>query len=330
MDRRRILFISKGVDRASTRYRALQYFGLLERAGWSPQHADAPSGLRECRAVFRAARAADVVVIVRRLFPWPVLMALRRAARRLVFDLDDAVFLNDDGTPSPGRQRRFAAAVRACDHAWAGNRYLADACRAHRPAVTIVPTSIDPAKYDVNPDKPDHAIDLVRIGSSATRKYLDDVMGSLDEAAGSVPQLRLKVIADFQPVAQRIDVRAVRWSADTEATELASSHIGLAPLRDDPWTRGKCGLKVLQYMAAGLPVIAADAGVHPEMIVPGQEGLLVRLPRDWVDGILALARDQQRREAMGRAGRDRVRAAYSIDAAAGTLLASLEALVSSE
>jgi glycosyltransferase involved in cell wall biosynthesis len=320
-ERKRLLFVSKGAESSSTRYRALQFFPLWQAAGFEPSHVTASGGAGALLAMLRLARRADVVVVLRKTFPPPLLWLLRRAARRLVFDFDDAIFCNTDGTPSRTRMARFAAMARACDHVTAGNAFLARHAATFNPAVTVIPTCVDAARYRVEAGKPADALDLVWIGSHSTRKYLAEAMPWLQAAAakvaglrpaGSTLGVRLKIVADFDLPGCGVATLPVPWRADTEARELAASHIGIAPMRDDDWSRGKCALKVLQYMAAGLPVVSSDAGANAEVIAEGATGFLVTTPGEWADRICRLAGDAGLRRQMGEAGRRRVEADYSV------------------
>ncbi|MEE9212489.1 MAG: glycosyltransferase, partial [Phycisphaeraceae bacterium] len=276
MATRSILFLSKGHDAPSTRYRAVAYFPLLREAGWVPSHMTTHRGGFARLRLLRAAARADVVVVLRKTFTAGFGRLLRRAAKRLIYDFDDAVFVRDSGQPSATRMRRFRQTVRLCDQVWAGNRYLAEACAALNPTVTILPTPVDPVRYDADAQKPPGTFDVVWIGSSSTGKYVAEVLPALERAAMQVAHLRLKLIADFDLPTQNLTTVTVPWTEQTEAAQLAASHVGIAPLPDDPWTRGKCGLKVLHYMAAGLAVIASAVGVHQDIVVNGQTGYLAQ------------------------------------------------------
>lgn len=310
---RRILFISKGHDSASTRYRALQFFPLLRHAGYEASHATAAGSPGVYLRALRLAAAADIVVVLRKTFPGPLLWLLRRLSRKLVFDFDDAIFCNTDGTPSPTRMRRFGAMASACDHLLAGNRFLADNAARYNRAVTVVPTCLDAARYASDYPKPETTFDLVWIGSRSTRKYLVEALPALRLAAIRVPHLRLKIVADFDLPDAGLPTVAIPWSAETEARELGTSHVGIAPMRDDNWSRGKCALKILQYMAAGLPVVSSDAGANAEVVVNGETGYLVGDDESWAERIAQLAADPALRDRLGIDGRRRVRADYSIE-----------------
>ncbi len=322
----RLLFVSKGKDASSTRYRALHFFPLWRTAGFEPTHVTASGGLGATFDMLRQARRADVVIVLRKTFPAALLWLLRRISRRLVFDFDDAIFCNTDGSPSRTRMARFAAMARCCDHVCAGNAFLAGQAAPFNSAVTVVPTCIDVARYNVAMDKPDDTIDLVWIGSHSTRKYLAEAMPYLKDASERVPGLRLKIIADFDLPDCGLSTLPVAWRADTEARELASTHIGIAPMRDDDWSRGKCALKVLQCMAASLPVVSSNAGANAEVIREGEDGYLVSTREEWAERIAQLAEDADLRRRMGEAGRRRVAADYSIEAVFARLLPVIEGL----
>ncbi|MEZ5616615.1 MAG: glycosyltransferase family 4 protein [Rhodocyclaceae bacterium] len=331
----RLLFVSKGEDASSTRYRALQFFPLWREAGFEPVHVTASGGVKATLDMLRQAKRADVVIVLRKTFPAALLWLLRRASRRLVFDFDDAIFCNSDGTPSRTRMARFAAMARACDHVFAGNAFLAGHAAAFNPAVTRVPTSIDAARYRIEADKPVDSLDLVWIGSHSTRKYLVDALPYLAAAAaevaglrhaGSTLAVRLKIIADFDLPGCGVATLPVAWRGESEAQELAASHIGIAPMRDDDWSRGKCALKVLQYMAAGLPVVSSRAGANAEVVVDGETGFLVSTAAEWSERIARLAQDEALRRRMGEAGRRRAEADYSLRPVFGILRSVVEGL----
>jgi len=267
------------------------------------------------------------VIVQRFLLPGWQLAVLRGQADRLIFDLDDAVFLRDSysrkGTHHPRRMRRFAATVRAADAVVAGNGFLADSAerwcgigRAH-----VIPTCVDPARYP--PRDPEEVSDgktLVWIGSSSTLQGLEAIAPLLDGLGRSIPGLRLKVICDRSPTFRDLPVLACPWSGAREGIDLAAADVGVSWIPDDLWSRGKCGLKVLQYAAAGLPAVANPVGVHPEMIRHGETGLLASTPEQWLGAVRCLAGDPARRARMGQAARRRLEARYSVEAGAAAWL----------
>ena len=326
MTPRTILFISKGEDSASTRYRAFTYFPYLRNAGWRARHLTASRGPVQRLKILLCARHADVVVIVRKTLSPLFLRLLRSVSRRIVFDFDDAIFVRSNGQPSKRREQGFRRTMTACNAVWAGNSYLADAAGRLNGHVSLLPTSIQPEKYDIEVDKPQGHVDLVWIGSHSTRKYLVEAMPALEELAHRHPELRLKIIADFDLETVHLNTMPITWSEAGEAEELATSHIGIAPMPDNLWTRGKCALKILQYMAAGLPVVASPAGINKDVVRDGETGFLAETETQWNDHLENLIGDASLRKRLGINGRKRVLEDYSESATAAKMLVDLERL----
>jgi glycosyltransferase involved in cell wall biosynthesis len=153
---------------------------------------------------------------------------------------------------------------------------------------------------------------LVWIGQRSTLASLSRAAGHLAAAAERLPGLELRVICDCTPRLLGVGVVSRPWSSATEAAELAAGHVGINWLPDDAWSRGKCGLKVLQYMAAGLPVVTNPVGMNRRMVVHGRTGFLASSPQQWADAIVRLAADSQLRRQMGAAGQRMVQQRYSV------------------
>ena len=309
-----ILFLSKGAAAPSTRYRACAYFDRLRSDGWNPVHLTAPRSLIPRLRILRAAASADVVVVLRKTFGFYYFNWLRKFSRRLVFDFDDAIFCQSDGSASSSKMKRFRNAARLCDGVWAGNRFLGQAAQVYQSNVWVLPTALDPSKYDGAAHKPDNRLVLVWIGSRSTRKYLEAELPTLEKLAQRMKPLELKIVADFTLASDHLPIAAVPWSDATEAEALRTSHIGIAPMPDNERTRGKCGLKVLQYMAAALPVISSPTGVNAEIIEDGKTGFLPRSDQEWYQAVKQLNENPGLRESIGRAGRSKVHREYSVEA----------------
>ena len=301
MKDKQILFISKGEHSASTRYRALAYFESLRSTGWKPLHITAHGILPRVK-LLDMAKQSEVVVVLRKTFNLPFLRLLRLCSKNLVFDLDDAVFCRSDGEPSKSRQMSFEKATSICEQVWAGNLYLADRAGRYNEAVKILPTSLDYRKYLLEVEKNPDYFDLVWIGSRSTQKYLKECLPVFESLSENISNLRLKIVADFDLPTKWLKTVAVPWSDKMEAEALVSAHVGIAPMSDDLWTKGKCGLKVLQYMAAGLPVVSSLAGVNREIVQQGVTGFFAEKAGDWKTSIERLFRDSELRHSMGKAG----------------------------
>jgi glycosyltransferase involved in cell wall biosynthesis len=217
------------------------------------------------------------------------------------------------GFASRKRMHRFRAVVRAADAVIAGNDFLAEhATTTGARAVWVIPTCVDVRNYPVARHERVGA-DLVWIGSASTLRGLEAISGLLDAIGRQVPGVRLKLVCDLFLKLTDLPVVESPWTEATERAEIAVADIGISWVPDDPWSRGKCGLKVLQYMAAGLPVVTNPVGVHRTMVRHGETGFLAESEAEWVEAIRTLAGDPDLRRRMGTRGRALVEERYSLE-----------------
>ncbi len=334
----RLLALVDAPDHVCCRYRIRAFAPALTRAGWSLDCWPWKRSLLARVAQLSSVSSYDAVIMQRRLLPGWQLAILRKHARHLVFDFDDAVLFRDSfarrGTESRVRQKRFESTVQAADVVIAGNDFLADcALRSGAPAarVRMIPTCVDPELYPQRavaerPRGASRGCDLVWIGSSSTLRGLEQQHSLWDRLGREIPGLRLRVICDRFPDFGALPIVPVPWSQAWEARDLAAGQIGVSWLPEDSWSQGKCGLKVLQYQAAGLPVVANPFGMHVELVEPGQTGFLPRAVDDWIEAIRTLCGDPALRQAMGQTARSRVQAGYSTEAWASAFVDSVSAV----
>ena len=291
---------------ASVRYRVLQFLPYLQAAGVRTT----------LLASAAAAGAADYAVcwIQKKLLP---IWKLRGLAKRhaLVFDFDDAIWTSEKGTRSlVARLRtewRLKYTLRKSALVFAGNEFLADYARRYNPRVMVVPTVLDTVRY---PQK-EHGITDVPtlgwIGHSVNFKYLAGLAPVLHRLA-SERRFRLLVIADQDFQLEGVEVVNRRWSEETEVADILSMDVGLMPLADDEWTRGKCGFKAIQYMSAGVPAVASSVGMNRDLIAHGVDGFLAARDDDWLEALGRLLADAALRASVGRNAREKIRASYSL------------------
>lgn len=330
-----ILGLVEHPDHVCARYRLVALRPYLEAEGHRLDLQAIPRNTLARLRLWLSLGRYDLVVLQRRLLSSLHRILLRRNARRLVFDFDDAVFLRDSyaGQPleSTSRRRRFAATLHAADAITAGNEFLAaEAARYAAPErIHEVPTCVDVRRYRLREHRSDSGVTtLVWIGSSSTLQGLERQRELWERIGSQIPNVRLKVIADRFLMLNHLPVVACPWSETTEAAELASADIGIAWLPDDDWSRGKCGLKVLQYFAAGLPVVANRVGLHTTLVRHGETGYLADTPAQWVEAIRRLASDAALRRRLGRNARRLVEQRYSVSRAADVWLRLLAGLAS--
>jgi len=281
----------------------------------------------------RALRHADVVILQRKLLSTWCLYLLRRAARVLIFDFDDAIFLRDSysakGHHSPRRLHRFVATMETADFVVAGNSYLRDQASRWKSEdrIAVIPTCLDPRGYRLaEHSRAGRDVELVWIGSASTLRGLEAIQPVLERLGEHHPGLRLKLVSDRFLNLRYLPVVRCPWSQQWEAAALAEADIGISWVPDDAWSRGKCGLKILQYMAAGLPVVANPVGMHAELVQHGETGFLVETSAEWLEAVGRLARDPGLRRHMGRAARQRVESDFSTATGAAHWLTLLEGL----
>jgi glycosyltransferase involved in cell wall biosynthesis len=242
---------------------------------------------------------------------------LAHLGRPLLFDFDDAIFM----LHTSAANRRFAwlkfpgktaAICRVSTAVVVGNNYLADYARQHNPRVTIVPTSVDVKRYQPRPRAATGPVVVGWTGSSTSQTHLEAFAPVLRELLAR-RNVVLRVFSDREPVLPGIACVWRRWSpsVEDEVRELEEFDIGIMPVPDDPWARGKCALKALQYMAMGIPTIVSAVGTNREVIEDGRNGFLVTTPEEWLSRLESLVDDAALRQRLGSAGRATVEQHYS-------------------
>src|SRR5437763_508971 len=316
----KVLALTEAPNHVCYRYRVEAFAGALNQLGWTLESLPLEPNTFQRSPQLRAAAGADVVILQRRLLPLWQLRILRRAARVLLYDFDDALFCRDSysrkGPMSWARLAHFWATVYAADAVTAGNSYLRDQAAQYIAPQRVhhMPTCVQPSLYPLAAHvRHDADAKLVWIGQHSTLNCLNFAQPMLAAAANGLPGLELRVICNRFPQLAGIQVVPRQWSVATEAAELADADIGVSWLPDDPWSLGKCGLKVLQYMAAGLPVVANPVGMNREMVIHEETGLLAATPEEWAEAIARLADDPKMRRRMGAAGRATVERHYSVE-----------------
>jgi glycosyltransferase involved in cell wall biosynthesis len=276
--------------------------------------------LRRCAAAVRS-RQYDVVLIHRAAsLAGPALIErlLASTGSRIVFDFDDAIWLlhTTDANRHLGRLKspgKTAALCRLSRAVVVANDGLAEYARRHNPSVTVIPSSVDTDAFRPSPGA--RAPGPIRVGwtgSSTSLTYLEMFAPVLREANARLP-IELHVHSDREPVLAGLPYVFRPWRPETEPEELGRFDIGIMPMPDDPWARGKSAMKALLCMAMGIPVVAADVGTNRDVIASGINGLLAGTPQDWLAALDRLVRDAGERLRLGAAGRRTVEQRYSKD-----------------
>jgi glycosyltransferase involved in cell wall biosynthesis len=334
-------FTKYGALAASTRQRLIQYLPHLAAAGIEVDHhpflpddyvRGVATGQRYPR--WRTASAylerfrrlvagtdADLVWVYAELFPylpgsWEKLAF--RSGKPVVYDCDDAFFHSYDSHPNL-RVRRLlgrklepllsGAAAASC-----GNAYLQGYVSRFCANTMLLPTVVDTGAYGPAPDpRPDRPVTVGWIGSPSTWIYMRPLLPLLRELASS-RGIRVRVVGAGRAAEGDLfpGLDLVEWSEAREVEEVRAMDIGVMPLPDDIWARGKCGYKLVQYMACGLPVVASPVGVNSDLVTPGGNGFLATDEAEWRDALLRLIDDPALRRTYGSAGRQRIDEGYSL------------------
>jgi glycosyltransferase involved in cell wall biosynthesis len=317
-----------------------EFFRLVYRRGHHARKAAAFAALslRRLRSL-RSVADYDLVLLYREIFPIGPAIVERLLALPgrppMVFDFDDALFL-----PSVSDANRLIAAlkfpgklatiVRVSDHVLAGNDYLAAYARRFNDAVTMIPTCVDTTKFVPRADggpTPGRPLVVGWIGSPTTGTYIRGLARVLQRAHARHPFV-LRVSGAGEPIdVAGVPTENVPWALDREIELFNTCDVGVYPLDDDEWAKGKCGFKAIEFMACGVPVVASSVGVNRTLIVDGVNGFLASTEDEWVDKLVRLLEDAALRRRFAQAGRRTVEATYSLQVNAPRLAATLRAVV---
>lgn len=257
------------------------------------------------------------------IFEWVIARILRR---KIIYDFDDAIWLTDNTQEYTleNFMRWRSKVAKICRWSYkisCGNPYLAGFARQFNSNVFVNPTTIDtenfhnPTLYDKATLKKQYQISGLVIGwtgSHSTLKYLEDLHPVLLQLQDHYPQIHLLVIADRPPAFELENLIFKIWSKETEVADLMLADIGIMPLPDDEWTKGKCGFKALQYLALEIPCVASPVGVNAAIVKDGETGFLVSSEGEWLACLGRLIEDKILRKKMGAAGRQLVEKHYSV------------------
>ena len=338
----KILYFTKYSRNAgSSRLRSYQYFPYLEKAGFQvevsplfseaylkalyagqPTKKQALAGYVKRFLKILTVGSYDRVVIEKELFPFLPAFAERLFhffGIKYIVDYDDAVFHNYDRSSNPvvrtvlGRKIDAVMKYSAC--VVAGNTYLAERARsAGAKRIEIIPTVIDLERYPVRQtEAADTSFVVGWIGTKTTfEKHLLPCRQWLKQLQLEDPDLRLHIVGITSDMDLGPQVQYIHWTEETEVAEILKMDVGLMPLQDSLWEKGKCAYKLIQYAACGIPGIASDVGMNREVTVPGETGILATTNNEWMQALKTLKADAEERVRLGQNARKKVEELYCI------------------
>jgi glycosyltransferase involved in cell wall biosynthesis len=264
-------------------------------------------------------RRYDLVFVQKEIFPYLPGVAeslFHRMGVKMVLDLDDAIFLLYEKAPSALRRRvlgrKIPRVISKCSLVLAGNRYLESYAREFTDNVVLFPTVVDTARFTPGPRGGPTSTPVVGwIGSPETVRFLRDIVPAL-ETVSREAAFSLSVVGADGFSVDGVDVATKPWREEEEADDLRRFDVGVMPLPDDDWSRGKCALKLLQYMSSGVPAISSSLGSAAEIITDGDNGFLADSHDGWIGRLTRLLRDERLRTRIGRSGRNWVETHYNL------------------
>ena len=338
---------------ASSRYRSYQFIDILENKGFKCKiypllkgnYIKALYKHQNIRKVYYALvsiierifqvlfiKKYDLHVIEKELIPYfppilEVILCLR--GKIIILDYDDAIFHNYEnifisrllfGNKIPFIMNKSHGII-------AGNPYILDYAKQNNINSILIPTCVDLKKYTYK--KTLKKIIVGWIGSPSTSKYILDIILPINKIIEKYNcefhligfDLRLK------PKFKNDNVKIIKWSYETELKKIACFDIGIMPLEDSNWCKGKCGLKIIQYMATGIPVVASPIGINSSIVEDNINGFLADSDQEWIDSISTLIEDNNKRQLMGNMGRQKVQKFYDIQNNSDKLINFYEKLI---
>ncbi|NOZ47369.1 MAG: glycosyltransferase family 4 protein [Chlorobi bacterium] len=244
---------------------------------------------------------------------------LKLSGAKIIFDFDDAIWLNNiskgnenlNWLKSPQKTSKI---IKLSNLVFAGNNYLAAYAKQYNSNVKVIPTTIDTIYHRNNAEKKSEKICIGWTGSATTLKYFKDAIPALKKVYKKYNSLiEFKVIVDIIYEEPDLNLKSTDWKLKTEIEDLSEINIGIMPLPDDEWAKGKCGFKGLQYMALEIPTVMSPVGVNTEIIEDGINGFLASTENEWVEKLSLLIESETLRKKLGKAGRNTVIEKYSFN-----------------
>lgn len=306
---------------------------LYKRGHFAQKVAGTFKGLARRMAMLTRLSRYDVVYVHREMAPIgpPVFEWLVARAFKIpvIYDFDDAIWISavSEANPGAGWFKSLKKVSQICG--WAvrvsvGNEFLAQYARRYQDDVVIIPTVVDTANYHNRTHEKRAGVPVIGwTGSHSTVEYLRSIAPVLDSLSRRW-EFELVVIADREPEFELRNIRFVRWNKQTEIDDLLRFDIGIMPVPNTDFARGKCGFKIIQYMSLGIPSVASPVGVNSRMLENGVDGYLCETESDWENALETLLADPDLRQRLGAAAREKAESRYSVAATSSDFLASIE------
>jgi hypothetical protein len=321
---KKILFFIQGPDVAASRLRVLQYLPYFAEKGIATEVSEFPRSPKAWLSMMPSLKSSDVIFVQRKRLPLYALLLIRRLGKKIVYDFDDAVMFKNSLSPNPYSLRRkmsFKRMLAHTDLVIAGNSFLKGEAEKYHRDVRVLPTPVDGRRYLAKIYEQTERVNIGWIGDHGSIHYMEsykDVWEKIGRKYGD--KVLLTIICDTFIDTVNIKTRKIRWSQESEIDSLLELDIGVMPLFDDLWSRGKCGFKIIQYLGVGVPPVCTPVGINRDVVEDGVNGFWAVTKEDWIEKLSALIEDPAMREHMGREGRARIMKDYTVEACAPRLI----------
>ena len=299
----KFISLTEPLNSPSTRFRVLQNIPEFEKLNFDVTIKVIPKKIIPRLKLIHSLSFYDIVFLQRKLFQWPILWYIRKKSNVLIYDFDDAVLYRDSNAStfySRSRLRRFKHSLKFSDLVIAGNEYLKTLSLPFTDKVFVVPTGIDTQTYIPGPS---HNISIPLtigwIGSAPNLFYLKKLIGPINELYRTTKNFGRKIVCDDFIDGFECPVEKKLWKKEDEITDIQSFDIAVFPLEEDTWTKGKCALKLLQYMSCGLASVSSTSEVTSSIIKDGVNGLLASTDSEWLEKIKMLIENPKKIKTMG-------------------------------
>jgi len=311
------------------RFRVKEFIPFFKKHGVKVELVRVSKNILSRYRNYKRLSAFDLVIVQRRLLSPIDLLLVRRFSKKMLFDFDDSIMYRSSrhgNHHSWSKMNKFKGMLRTVDAIIAGNTYLKnEASKFISPEkIYVIPTIVDLKEYSIkNYDAAKKDFIIGWIGTSGNLHYLESIAPALKKLSNKYKNIKLKIVCDRFFDLNSIEVIKKIWRPEDVEEDLKSFDVGVMPIDDDLWTRGKCGLKIVQYFAAGIPAVVSPVGLNRDLAIPGKTGFWADGIDEWTDKVSELVDHPGKRMKMGLAGRKLVEIKYSLQAQAPRYLAIL-------
>lgn len=326
----KIAFLIHHPEAPSCRYRVIQFIPCLKRMGMDVSTHSFKHKFLDKWSFYNTVGEYDVVFIQRKLFSPIEFLYLRQKAKKIIYDFDDAIMYRSPRSKNPysfSRKIKFAFMMKWVDGVIAGNQFLKSKALPYNPNVVVIPTSIDLSQYTLKKEfyhpKP---ITIGWFGSRSGLGFLRNLIPIFENIFKKQMNIQIKIVCSEFLDSANVPIIKKKWSLAEEVEDLKSFDIGVMPLTDNLWSKGKCGLKILQYNSVGIPAVCTPVGINREIVQDGVNGFWAENEAQWEDRLLKLINEWELRKEMGLKGREIVERNYSLEASSPYLFSVIKEL----